>query len=90
MSIPPRMDTAPTHRRGEAPPTDVDTSWISFGDAGEKPTVAKAVIAGVTTLAAGLVTALADNGITATEWVTVAAGTVLAVASVWATSNRPS
>lgn len=55
----------------------------------EKPTVAKAVVAGVTTLAALLITALADNGITATEWVTIGAGTVLAVAGVWATSNKP-
>ncbi len=55
----------------------------------EKPTVAKAVIAGVTALAGSLVTALADNGVTATEWVVVAATTVLAVAAVWATSNKP-
>lgn len=54
----------------------------------EKPTVAKAVVAGVTAIAALLITALADNGITATEWVTVAAGTILAVAGVWATSNK--
>lgn len=55
----------------------------------EKPTIAKAVIAGVTALAGSLVTALADNGITATEWVIVAATTALAVAAVWATSNKP-
>ena len=55
----------------------------------EKPTVAKAVIAGVTTLSGTLIVALADNGITATEWVTIAAATVVAVAGVWATSNKP-
>lgn len=55
----------------------------------EKPTIAKAVAAGVTSLAALLITALADNGITATEWVTIGAGTVLAIAGVWMTSNKP-
>lgn len=55
----------------------------------EKPTIAKAVIAGVTTLSGTLIVALADNGITATEWVTVAAATIVAVAGVWATSNKP-
>lgn len=55
----------------------------------EKPTIAKAVMAGVTALAGSLVTALADNGVTATEWVTVAATTIVAVAAVWATSNKP-
>lgn len=54
----------------------------------EKPTIAKAVAAGVTALAALLITALADNGITATEWVTVVAGTIIAVSGVWATSNK--
>jgi hypothetical protein len=55
----------------------------------EKPTIAKAVVAGVTALAGSLVTALSDNGVTATEWVTIAATTILAVAAVWATSNKP-
>lgn len=54
----------------------------------EKPSIAKAVIAGVTALTGTLITALADNGITATEWVLVASTTVLAVAAVWATTNK--
>ncbi len=54
----------------------------------EKPTIAKAVIAGVTALAGSLLTALVDNGITATEWVTVTATTIVAVAAVWATTNK--
>jgi positive regulator of sigma E activity len=53
----------------------------------EKPTVAKAVIAGVTALGGLLVTALVD-GITATEYVTIVVGTIVAAASVWAVSNK--
>jgi hypothetical protein len=55
----------------------------------EKPTPAKAIMAGVTALAATLTVALSDNGITATEWVTIAAGTILAIAGVYAVSNAP-
>ncbi len=55
----------------------------------EKPTLAKAIIAGVTTFAAGYATATADGSITSTEWVTLAAGTVVAALAVWATTNKP-
>jgi hypothetical protein len=55
----------------------------------KKPTPAKAVIAGVTALSSGLIIALADSGVTATEWVTIVAGTILAVAAVYAVSNEP-
>ncbi len=56
----------------------------------EQPqTIAKAVIAGVTALATGYATAMADGSITSTEWVTLAAGTVIAAASVWAVTNKP-
>lgn len=54
----------------------------------EKPTVAKAVIAGVTALSGALLTAMADAGITATEWVSIVVTTVLAVAGVWAVTNK--
>lgn len=54
----------------------------------EKPTIAKAVVAGATALSGTLLTAMADAGITATEWVTVAATTVVAVAGVWAVTNK--
>lgn len=55
----------------------------------EKPTVAKAVVAGVTALAAALATALSDSSLTSMELVSVVAGTIVAVASVWAVSNDP-
>lgn len=55
----------------------------------EKPTVAKAVVAGVTALAAALATALSDNSLTSMELVSVVAGTIVAIASVWAVSNKP-
>lgn len=54
----------------------------------EKPTIAKAVIAGVTALGATITTALAEGGVTATEWVTIVVGTVVAAASVWAVTNK--
>lgn len=54
----------------------------------EKPTVAKAVIAGVTALGGLLVTALVDGSITAIEYVTIVVGTIVATASVWAVSNK--
>lgn len=54
----------------------------------EKPTLAKAIVAGVTALSGALITALADNGITATEWVTVVVATVVAAASVYAVTNK--
>ena len=55
----------------------------------EKPTPAKAITAGVMALAGLLITALADAGITATEWVTIVSGTILAVAGVYVVSNKP-
>ena len=80
------MDPTP---RSELPPRSVEyTETLTVTD--EKPTVAKAVIAGVTALGAALTTALADAGVTAIEWVTVVVGTVVAVASVWAVTNKRS
>jgi hypothetical protein len=49
--------------------------------------IAKAIIGGVTALAGTLGTALADGQITATEYVAVAAATVVAFFAVWATKN---
>ncbi len=55
----------------------------------EEQTIAKAIIAGVTAFATGYATAMADASITATEWVTLGAGTVVAALSVWAVTNKP-
>lgn len=52
------------------------------------PTVAKAIAAAITAGAGALATALPD-GVTTTEWVTVAVATVLAGAAVWRVPNRP-
>lgn len=83
----------------EMNPPPSDTEWLRYARSGsvpshslaalDRPTIAKAVVAGVTALAGTLMTALADAGITATEWVTIISSTLLAVAAVWATSNKP-
>lgn len=56
----------------------------------EKPTVAKAVIAGATALAGQLTTALVDGSITANEIISGVSFVIIAVASVWAISNKRS
>ena len=52
-------------------------------------TAAKAIVALVTAGGGALVTALADGGVTATEWVIVAMTAVTACGAVWATTNEP-
>ena len=52
------------------------------------PTVAKAVAAALTAGAGALATALPD-GVTVTEWTTVAVAAVVAGAAVWRVPNRP-
>lgn len=82
------MKTEPLSATGKS--VEAAAGWATLETTPpEKPTVAKAVMAGVTALAGALLTALADNGITATEWVFVGSTTVIAVAAVWATTNRP-
>jgi len=74
-----------------APPRNVtytEESTLTIED--DKPTIAKAVIAGVTTLSGTLMTALADNGVTSIELVAIVSGTIVAVASVWAVTNKRS
>ena len=56
----------------------------------EEPTIAKAVIAGVTALGGQLITALSDGHLTATEIVSAVVFTAVAAASVWAVSNTRS
>lgn len=55
----------------------------------EKPTPAKAVVAGATALTTGLVTAIGDGRVTVVEIILMALGAIIAVASVWAVSNKP-
>jgi len=52
------------------------------------PTIAKAIAAGVTAFSGALATALPD-GVTASEWVTIAVATVLATMAVYQVPNRP-
>lgn len=54
----------------------------------ERPTIAKAIIAFVTTLSGTLITALAENGITATEWVTIATSSLVAALAVYSVTNK--
>lgn len=70
----------------DAPHTVEYTETLTVTD--ERPTIAKAVIAGVTTLSGTLMTALADYGVTSIEWVAIVAATIIAVASVWAVTNK--
>lgn len=70
----------------DAPRTVEYTETLTVTD--ERPTVAKAIIAGVTALSGTLTTALADAGITATEWVAIVAGTIIAAAAVYAVTNK--
>jgi hypothetical protein len=50
--------------------------------------VAKAIVAACTTLAAGVGSAVASgNGVSATQWVVIAAGAAVAGFGVWATTN---
>jgi len=51
--------------------------------------IAKAIIGAATAASTGLVAVLADGHVTATEWVVVATGTVIAGFAVWATPNAP-
>ena len=50
------------------------------------PLIAKAIAAGVTAFGGALATALPD-GVTATEWVTIAIATAVAASAVWAVPN---
>jgi hypothetical protein len=52
-------------------------------------TAAKAVVAFVTAGGGALLTAMADGGVTATEWVVVVMAAVGAAGAVWATTNAP-
>jgi hypothetical protein len=54
----------------------------------ERPTIAKAIIAFVTTLSGTLITALADNGITATEWVVIGSTSIVSALGVYAVTNK--
>ena len=53
-------------------------------------TAAKAVVAFITAGGGALVTAMADGGVTGTEWVIIAMTAVTAAGAVWATTNQPS
>ncbi|UUW87389.1 hypothetical protein [Pimelobacter simplex] len=50
---------------------------------------AKAVVAGVVTLGAGLGTALTDGHVSAVEWCTIIPATVVAVGAVFGIRNTP-
>lgn len=51
--------------------------------------IAKAIVAGVTTLGGTVVTATLDGAITAVEYVLIGVATVTAFFGVWATTNAP-
>lgn len=51
--------------------------------------IAKAIVAGVTTLGGTVVTATLDGAITAVEYVLIGVATVAAFFGVWATTNTP-
>ena len=52
------------------------------------PTVAKAIAAAATAFGAAFAVAVAQDGITSSEWVTIAIATVIAAAAVWAVPNK--
>ena len=56
----------------------------------EKPTVAKAVVAGAAALGTAVATAVADGHVTTWEIVLGVLATIGTVAAVWATTNKPS
>lgn len=51
--------------------------------------IAKAIVAGVTTLGGTVVTATLDGAITSVEYVLIGVATVAAFFGVWATTNAP-
>lgn len=55
----------------------------------ERPTVAKAVVAGAGALGTAIATAVADGRVTVWEIVLGALAAIGTVAGVWATSNKP-
>jgi hypothetical protein len=55
----------------------------------EKPTVAKAIVAGVGALTTGLTTALADGHVTVWEIVLAVLFTIGTAAGTYATTNKP-
>ena len=52
------------------------------------PKVAKAIAAAATAFGASFAVAVADNGVTSGEWVTIVVATVVAFAAVWAIPNK--
>ena len=51
--------------------------------------IAKAIAGALSAAGAALLTAMADGGVTATEWVVIAIAAVGGFAAVWATPNAP-
>jgi hypothetical protein len=53
-------------------------------------TIAKSIVAGASTLATGIGTAIASgDGITGLQWAVLACGVIIAAGTVWAVTNAP-
>lgn len=52
------------------------------------PTIAKSIVAGATALGSTFAVAIAENGVSSSEWVTIVVAVIIAMFAVWRIPNK--